>query len=225
MRASIVCLVLMCWGMAAQQPAGAGISHTARPQAEDWVLANQHLRVVLRSDNLTLSVEDLATEEAWGSDPWEASAGRIYLLGKGHQLENSFDQVAEIVHDLKYNLGVDRALIRIAGWSRKGYDNDRLIDQLQVNTEAGKAINDVLSPLQRRLAHEELLNHQTLTPDLLVERTNFSSGVEVTVNYGEFPFKLKDGTELPPYGYRVKDAAPGGHSFSGHVETDLVSKN
>jgi hypothetical protein len=85
MRASIVCLVLMGWGMAAQQPAGSGISRTTRPgpQAEDWVLANQHLRVVLRSDNLTMSVEDLATQEAWGSDPWEASAGRIYLLGKG----------------------------------------------------------------------------------------------------------------------------------------------
>jgi hypothetical protein len=88
-----------------------------------------------------------------------------------------------------------------------------------------KAINDVLSPLQRRLAHEELLNHQMLTPDLLVQRTSFSSGVEITVNYGEFPFKLEDGTELPAYGYRVKDAAPGGHSFSGHVETDLVARD
>jgi hypothetical protein len=88
-----------------------------------------------------------------------------------------------------------------------------------------KAINDVLSPMQRRLAHEELLNHQMLTPDLLVQRTNFSSGVEITVNYGEFPFKLEDGTELPAYGYRVKDAAPGGRSFSGRVETGLVATN
>jgi hypothetical protein len=88
-----------------------------------------------------------------------------------------------------------------------------------------KAINDVLSPLQRRLAHEELLSHQILTPDLLVQRTNFSSGVEITVNYGEFPFKLEDGTELPAYGYRVKDAAPGGHSVSGRVETRLVTRN
>jgi hypothetical protein len=76
--------------------------------------------------------------------------------------------------------------------------------------------------LQRRLAHEELLNHQMLTPDLLVQRTNFSSGVEITVNYGEFPYKLEDGSELPPYGYRVRDAGPGGHSFSGRVETGLV---
>src|SRR5271167_1957520 len=84
------CLLLIC-GMPAQQPAaaaspgtqempgvqavGAGISHAARPQAEDWVLENKQLRVLLRSDNLTLSVEDLSTQEAWGSDPWENSAG------------------------------------------------------------------------------------------------------------------------------------------------------
>jgi hypothetical protein len=49
-----------------------------------------------------------------------------------------------------------------------------------------------------------------------------SSGVEVTVNYGEFPFKLEDGTELPAYGYRVKDASPAGHSFSGRVEVGLI---
>lgn len=85
-----------------------------------------------------------------------------------------------------------------------------------------KAINDVLGPHQRRLAHEELLNHQILTADFLVQRTVFSSGVEVTVNYGEFPFRLEDGTELPAYGYRVRDAAPDGRSFSGRIDIGLV---
>jgi hypothetical protein len=88
-----------------------------------------------------------------------------------------------------------------------------------------KAINDVLEPHQRRLAHEEMLKHEILTPDLLVQRTAFSSGVEVTVNYGEFPFKLEDATELPAYGYRVKDASPTGHSFAGRVEVGLVSNH
>jgi hypothetical protein len=88
-----------------------------------------------------------------------------------------------------------------------------------------KSINDVLAPHQRRLAHEELLTHRLLTPDFLVQRTTFSSGVEVTVNYGEFPFKLGDGAELPAYGYRVKDTAAGGRSFSGRVETGLVAAN
>jgi len=54
-----------------------------------------------------------------------------------------------------------------------------------------------------------------------VQQTNFSSGVEVTVNYGEFSYKMEDRTELPAYGYRVKDGAPGGHSFSGRVSIEL----
>ena len=45
----------------------------------------------------------------------------------------------------------------------------------------------------------------------------------MTVNYGEFPFKLEDGTELPAYGYRVKDAGPGGRTFSGRVDIGIVS--
>ena len=67
------------------------------------------------------------------------------------------------------------------------------------------------------------MKHDILTPDLLVQRTSFSSGVEVTVNYGEFPFKLEDGTELPAYGYRIKDSSATGRSFSGRVELGLVS--
>jgi hypothetical protein len=88
-----------------------------------------------------------------------------------------------------------------------------------------KTINDILEPHQRRLAHEEMLKHDILTPDLLVQRTAFTSGVEVTVNYGEFPFKLEDGTELSAYGYRIKDGSPAGHSFSGRVEVGLVSNH
>jgi hypothetical protein len=68
-----------------------------------------------------------------------------------------------------------------------------------------------------------MLNHEILTPDLLVQRTAFTSGVEVTVNYGEFPFRLEDGKELPAYGYRIKDGSPAGHTFSGRVEVGLIS--
>lgn len=88
-----------------------------------------------------------------------------------------------------------------------------------------KKINDVLEPHQRRLAFEEMLNHEILTPDLLVQRTTFSSGVEVTVNYGEYPYKLEEGSALPAYGYRVKDTSPGGHSFSGRVGLNVIQEN
>jgi hypothetical protein len=86
-----------------------------------------------------------------------------------------------------------------------------------------KQINDVLAPHQRRLAFDQLVSHRFLTPDFLVQSTEFSSGVHVTVNYGEFPFQLQDGTQLGAQSYRVEDRAPGGHSFSGSVTTQVVS--
>jgi len=87
-----------------------------------------------------------------------------------------------------------------------------------------KSINDVLAPLARRLAFDPLTGHQFLTPDFLVQQTAWASGVQVTVNFGEFPFKLPDGTELAAYGYRVKDPAPDGHSFAGRVSTEVVAE-
>ena len=87
-----------------------------------------------------------------------------------------------------------------------------------------KTINDVLAPHHNRVAFDELVDHQILTPDLLVQRTHFSSGVEVTVNYGEFNYELEDGTMLPGHGYRVLDSARGGHSFAGHLEIRVVSE-
>src|ERR1035437_9804739 len=64
-------LLLMVWGLPAAPP----------QQAEERALSNNKLRVHLRP-NLTLSVEDLATQVTWGSDPWENSAGRVHLHGK-----------------------------------------------------------------------------------------------------------------------------------------------
>ena len=61
------------------------LSRAACPATEDWVLANRHLRVTLRPDTLTLTVEDVATHETWGSDPWENSAGRIHLRSKNNE--------------------------------------------------------------------------------------------------------------------------------------------
>ena len=89
--------------------------------------------------------------------------------------------------------------------------------------ETFKSIHDVMSAFHKRVAHEELLDHQMLTPDLLVQRSHFSSGVEVTVNYGEFSYKLEDGSDLPSHGYRVVDSAPGGHSFAGRLAVEIVS--
>ena len=61
---------------------GSAVSRAPQRQAEDRVLANKQIRVRLRPDNLTVSVDDLSTQETWGSDPWENSAGRVHLRGK-----------------------------------------------------------------------------------------------------------------------------------------------
>ena len=135
-------------------------------------------------------------------------------------------------HGVPYNYGMDNYGYSRGPWPAKflrgllyGQQSSWTVSNEAYYAWRGtfKAINDVLAPVQRRLAHEELLKHEILTPDLLVQRTNFSRGVEVTVNYGEFPFKLEDGTQLPAYGYRVKDAGPGGRSFSGWVDIGIVS--
>ena len=69
--------------------AGMTIPAQASPQtqAEERVLDNGKLRIHLRS-NLTVTVEDLATNVTWGSDPWENSAGRIHLRGKHGEAVN-----------------------------------------------------------------------------------------------------------------------------------------
>jgi hypothetical protein len=134
-------------------------------------------------------------------------------------------------HATPYNYGMDNYSYSRGAWPAKFLRGILFGDQSSWTVSNAaywawrdkfKAINDVLSPHQRRLAFDQLVDHRFLTPDYLVQRTNFSSGVEVLVNYGEFPFKLEDGTQLPPYGYRVKDKSPGGHSFGGSVNTEVV---
>ena len=88
--------------------------------------------------------------------------------------------------------------------------------------ETFKSIHEVMSAHHKRVAHEDLLDHQMLNPDLLVQRSHFSSGVEVTVNYGEFAYTREDGSELPSHGYRVNGSVPGGHSCSSRLAVEIV---
>ncbi|MDR3108982.1 MAG: glycoside hydrolase [Planctomycetaceae bacterium] len=48
----------------------------------------------------------------------------------------------------------------------------------------------------RATAYAEMTEHNILSPDRLVQQTVFANGVKVTVNFGEEPFKLVDGTVL-----------------------------
>lgn len=72
-----------------------------------------------------------------------------------------------------------------------------LIDQFIKNTY------EVLSPLGRLTALMEMTDHDFLTADRQVERTQFGDNVEIVVNFGERDFDWK-GTVLPQYGFVVE---------------------
>ena len=61
--------------------------------------------------------------------------------------------------------------------------------------------------LHEVLAGEEMLSHEFLTPDRTVQRTRFSGGTEVVVNFGEQLYAVKSGGKLrrlPQNGFAVK---------------------
>jgi hypothetical protein len=60
-------------------------------------------------------------------------------------------------------------------------------------------------PHIRKLATAEMTDHRFLTPDRSVQQTAFANGTTVTVNFGAAPFRLPDGTDLAPLGYRVTE--------------------
>ena len=61
--------------------------------------------------------------------------------------------------------------------------------------------------LHEIVAPAEMLSHEFLTPDRAAQRTRFSDGTEVVVNFGEQPYKAKIGGKprlLPQNGFAVK---------------------
>ncbi len=62
----------------------------------------------------------------------------------------------------------------------------------------------IFSPIARATGYSEMTDHRLLTPDRSVQQTIFADGTEVTVNFGEKPFKLKDGGEIGALDYRVR---------------------
>ena len=55
----------------------------------------------------------------------------------------------------------------------------------------------------RATGYSQMLSHEWLTSDHAVQRTRFANGVVVTVNFGDVPCSLPDGTRLSPLGHRV----------------------
>jgi len=60
------------------------------------------------------------------------------------------------------------------------------------------------APVARATGYHEMLSHRWLSDDHAVQETRFANGVTVTVNFGQKPHALADGTLLGPLGYRVE---------------------
>jgi len=60
-----------------------------------------------------------------------------------------------------------------------------------------------ICPLARQLGYDEMLSHESLTPDHTVQRTKWSSGVTITVNFGDTPYKVSNGSTVKPMGWLV----------------------
>lgn len=61
---------------------------------------------------------------------------------------------------------------------------------------------EVISPLVRQIYGQQMISHRFLTPDRMVERTQFANGATITVNYGIKNYVAAD-MDLPQYGFAV----------------------
>ncbi len=55
----------------------------------------------------------------------------------------------------------------------------------------------------RAVGYAEMMDHRFLTADRTVQQTQFANGVVVTVNFGDKPFRLPDGSELAPMSHAI----------------------
>ena len=58
-------------------------------------------------------------------------------------------------------------------------------------------------PVAQATGYAEMTDHRFLTPDRSVQQTAFAGGVTVTVNFGDKPFRMADGTDVAVGGCRV----------------------
>ena len=54
------------------------------------------------------------------------------------------------------------------------------------------------SPVARQTGFSEMVDHQCLTPDRLVQRSVFADGTSVVVNFGDKSYTTADGREVAP---------------------------
>ncbi len=81
--------------------------------------------------------------------------------------------------------------------------------------------NKLVSPVHRKTFYAELIDHEYLSDDFKVQKSCFSNDVEITVNFGPVAQKLVDGTEIPPYGFRINDIKGKLQTGSFNLQLDM----
>jgi hypothetical protein len=62
---------------------------------------------------------------------------------------------------------------------------------------------ETAASVARASGYVEMLSHRWLTDDHAVQQTRFANGLTVTVNFGDRPYELPDGSTLEPLSHRV----------------------
>ena len=60
------------------------------------------------------------------------------------------------------------------------------------------------SPIARATGYSEMVEHRILSSDRTVQQSRFADGTVVTVNFGDAPFTLPDGTSISARGHNVR---------------------
>jgi len=75
------------------------------------------------------------------------------------------------------------------------------------NRDRFKECYDNVCRWRRAVGYSEMIDHERLTPDGQVQRSTFSGGVSVTVNFTKESRRLPDGGEIPPRSFLIRGDA------------------
>jgi hypothetical protein len=78
------------------------------------------------------------------------------------------------------------------------------LDSWQKNKQRFVQTYQNVCTVVRAVGYEEMTGHQFVTADRSVQQTQFANGVRITVNFGESPYSLPEGTAVPPMGYHIE---------------------
>ncbi|MEI7781376.1 MAG: glycoside hydrolase [Planctomycetota bacterium] len=83
-------------------------------------------------------------------------------------------------------------------------------DKVKKHAEEIRRTQQYVNKWVRQVAFDEMTNHRFVTPDRLVQETEFSSGRGVVVNFGTAAHTLADGQVVKPRDYVMFTKAPDG---------------